>query len=207
MSILHIQIGYSPTTLLIFTILVLVLGLCIAAIWIGWWMQNRGRTLSPYTGLPLRKTTELSYSSLAKVHNYLTSYLQYDNRMFIIRRASYCRDTGRIFPDSVTWFGEIKMNWGFLRKRYPGNWISWGSLNKDQQDAVRAFHETLADFQTEFSCPEPAPRYIDDKFVYSKPGPLYVDLDSKTLLGWKSIPDSDLEVLIVQKPNKQSLRL
>ena len=34
----------------------------------------------------------------------------------------------------------------------------------------------------------------------TRPGPLYVDIETKVLLGWKVVPGTDLEVLIVQKP-------
>lgn len=168
--------------------------------WYSWWFTNPKHALSPYTGLPLRLATEISYYSAEKVVLYMLSYHQYDNKPFRFKNAAFCRETGRIFPKCVTWFDTIRIDWTFLQKRFPGTYVSWGSLNEDQQKAVREVHETLAGFQTDISCPEPSPRNIDPAFAYVSPGPLYVDLETKILLGWKIVPDTEIEVLIVQKP-------
>lgn len=196
--------GFSFVFVMTFTIIIIFL-MMVGFLWIGWWMQDRQRTLSPYTGLPLRRATELSYDNREKIQKFLVEFGQYDNRMFNLRYASFCRETGRVFPDSITWFGEIKVNWTFLQKRYSGDWLSWGSLNRDQQDDIREAHESLEGFQTEFSCPVSSPRYIEDIYSYSKPGPLYVDLSTKTLLGWKCVPYTQLEVLVVQKPRSNKI--
>ncbi len=135
-----------------------------------------------------------------KVYRYLFFLQQYDNRMFNIQRAAFCRETGRLFPNSVSWLDTIHVDWTFLRKRYPGNWISWGSLTPGQQEAIKHAHHTLDGYQTTISSPHPSPRAIVEEYAYTQPGPLYVDLDTKVLLGWKSVPDCDIEVLIVQKP-------
>jgi hypothetical protein len=92
------------------------------------------------------------------------------------------------------------VDWNFLQKRYPGKYVSWGSLTEDQKKEVREQHVSLEGFQTEFSCPEPMPRAIEPKYAFIKPGPLYVDIDHKVLLGWKEVPGTEMEVLIVQKP-------
>lgn len=120
--------------------------------------------------------------------------------MFDFEKAALCRETGRIFPNAVSWLGIIKVDWTFLNKRYPGNYVSWGSLSDSQQEMIRSYHHSLEDFQTEISCKEPAPSKVDPESAASIPGPLYVDLDTKVLLGWKSVPLTDLEVLVVQKP-------
>lgn len=163
-------------------------------------MQNRQRTLSPYTGLPLRRAVELSYDSIEKINRFMTGFSQYDNRAFPIKRAAFCRETSRVFSYAITWFGEISIGWDFLQKRYPGHWVSWGSLSLIQQEAIREVHQSLEGFQTEFSSSAAAPRFIEDQYAYIKPGPLYVDIETKIVLGWKKVPGTDLEVLIVQKP-------
>lgn len=188
--------------LLSFSILFSLFSL-VAVFWYTWWFTNPKHSLSPFTGLPLRFATEISYYSAEKVVRYLLSYHQYDNRPFLFKKAAFCRETGRIFTDCVTWFGSIKVDWTYLQKRYPGNYVSWGSLNEDQKKAIKEEHETLLGFQTEYSCPEPAPRNIDSEYIYASPGPLYVDLHTKVLLGWKIVPDTELEVLIVQKPSRK----
>ncbi|MBA3721782.1 MAG: hypothetical protein H0W88_05215 [Parachlamydiaceae bacterium] len=190
--------------LLAFAILITFFSL-VALFWYSYWFTHRTHSLSPYTGLPLRRATELSYYASERVWIYLKDLHQYDNRPFQFNRAAYCRETGRIFINCVTLFDTIRVDWNFLQKRYPGSYISWGSLNSYQQEAIRDAHESLAGYQTEISSPEPAPRAIGSDFTVVKPGPLYVDLDSKILLGWKQVPDTNLEVLIVQFPKKRAV--
>jgi len=168
--------------------------------WIGWRMTLRSQAVSPYTGVPLRRTSEVSYYSAERILKFLYDFHQYDNRIFKLRRAAFCRETGRIFQDCITLFDTIKVDWTFLRKRYPGNWVSWGSLNREQQEAIRQAHSSLNGFQIQDSSPHPSPRAIESEHAYSKPGPLYVDLETKILLGWKVVPETEFEVLIVQKP-------
>jgi hypothetical protein len=170
--------------------------------WIGWRISQRTQAVSPYTGVPLRRTSEISYYSAEKILRYLYDLRQYDNRIFKLSKSAFCRETGRIFQDCVTIFDTIKIDWTFLQKRYPGNWISWGSLSKEQQDAIREVHTSLEKFQTIESSPTPAPRLIESEYVYTKPGPLYVDLETKVLLGWQVVPGTEFEILIVQKPIK-----
>lgn len=125
---------------------------------------------------------------------------EFHNNIFDIDKSSFCRDTGRIFPKSVTWYGVIKVDWSFLEKRFPGHWVSWGSLTDLQQKAILDAHHRVEGYQMEFSSSAPNPRGITPEFAFSKPGPLYVDLDSKVLLGWKMVPESNFEVMIIQKP-------
>jgi hypothetical protein len=183
--------------------ILLAFGVMFLGFWVGWWYSHRSQGLSPYTGLPLRRATELPYYSAERVMRYLYDYHQYDNRIFKLSKAAFCRETGRIFTNCVTWLDIVKLDWTFLQKRYPGHWVSWGSLNDQQKDAIRAAHDSLEGFQIHKSSPEPAPRAISQEYIFEKPGPLYVDMQTKVLLGWKVVPDTDLEVLIVQKPIRQ----
>ncbi len=61
-------------------------------------------------------------------------------------------------------------------------------------------HESLEGFQIELSSKTANPRAIEPQYALAQPGPLYVDIDSLVLVGWKSVPYTDLEVLIVQRP-------
>lgn len=182
------------------SIILLSFTLLFALFWIGWKFTKRSHSVSPYTGIPLRRTSELSYYSAEKVLRFLFDLKQYDNRIFKLSRAAFCRETGRIFIDSVTWLDTINVDWTFLQKRYPGHYVSWGSLSKELKESILAFHPSLEGFQTEHSSPSPAPRAIEPEYIYTKPGPLYVDLDTNVLLGWKQVPGTELEVLIVQQP-------
>ena len=190
------------SVLLIAGIIFLAFGLLFAIFWFGWWISKHTQGVSPYTGLPLRNCTDLSYFVAERVLLFLDDLHQYDNRIFKIRKAVFCRETGRIFQDCVSWFDTVRLDWTFLQKRYPGHYVSWGSLNREQQEAIREVHDSLEGFQTEQSSPSPAPRAIEPEYLFTKPGPLYADLQTKVLLGWKMVPDTELEVLIVQKPTK-----
>ena len=170
--------------------------------WLTWrTFQQTGGT-SPYTSFPLRPADELPYYTIERIYHYLNGYHQFDNRMFDVKKAAFCRETGRIFPDAISWLWGIHVDWSFLRKRSTGHYVSWGSLSHDQQREILERHEGLDGFQTEFSSPHPLPKEITAEYIYTKPGPLYVDLETKTVVGWKEVPGTELEVLIVQKPVK-----
>lgn len=180
---------------LLVTVIVLF-GLCVY----GVWLSSQPDSLSPYSRLPMRRGSDLSYFAAEKTLRFLYNTHQYDNRIFSLKRSAVCRETGRIFPNAITWYDKIVLDWTFLQKRYPGVYVSWGSLTEDQKEIVRAAHDTLEGFQVEFSSPNPSPKMIEAKYALTKPGPLYVDLETRVLLGWKMVPYTDLEVLIVQKP-------
>jgi len=187
--------------LLLFLVLLGLLASFVYEIW-----MNRSTTCPcPYTGRALRKGSDIHWMTIEKVLRYLYNMHDYHNRMFDVTRAAHCRDTGRLFPDALTWHGSMKVDWGFLQKRYPGNFVSWGSLTEEQQIAIIDRHKSLEGFQTEISSRNPSPRKIEKEYVYTKPGPLYVDIDTGILLGWKCVPDTELEVLILQKPEEKYL--
>lgn len=171
------------------------------------WLHKVPNALSPYTRHPLRPGSEISYYAANKVLRFLYDRHEYDNRIFDLRRAAVCRDTGRIFPNAITWYNKIKVDWSFLAKRYPGNYVSWGSLSAAQQVFIAAHHDSLKGFQTEISSTQIQPKAIEASCAYSKPGPLYVDIDTGVLLGWVCVPDTDMEVLIVQHPKRPLKKL
>jgi hypothetical protein len=183
-------------------IILVSFALLVLAFWLGWRWTQRSHSVSPYTGLPLRRMTSISYYSAERILRFLHDLHQYDNRIFKLSRAAFCRETGRIFQDCVTWYDTINVDWTFLQKRYPGHYVSWGSLSKELQDSIREAHGSLEGFQTEYSSPTPSPRAVEPEYAYTKPGPLYVDPVTKVLLGWKVVPGTEFEVLIVQKPIK-----
>lgn len=182
-----------------------VFALLMGILFFSRWMSRHDSCPSPYTGTPLRRASTLSYSAMVKVLRYLNGFHQYDNRIFLFRKASFCRETERIFPNSITWYDAIRLDWNFLNERYPGNWVSWGSLADDQKAEIYYLHDSLEGFQVQYSSKKPSPRQVEPEYAYMKPGPLYVDLDTKILMGWKLVPDSDLEVLIVQKPKPKAI--
>jgi hypothetical protein len=184
-----------------FIILSVFLGLFIVFM-VSIWLSKHQDCPSPYTGSPLRHGENLSYETKKIILKYLYHLNQYENQMFELRKAAICRETGRIFPNGITWFNRISVDWTFLNKRYPGDFISWGSLSREQQLSVRMAHDTLEGFQTEYSSSNPSPRKIEEEFALASPGPLYVDINTKVVMGWKRVPETELELLIVQKPKK-----
>lgn len=124
----------------------------------------------------------------------------YSNRLFEVRSSALCRETGRLFPNSLTWYDTLDVDWNFLQKRRPGQYVSWGSLTKDQQEYLKEIHGDLEGFQLEYSSPTPLPKAVEPNYAMTKPGPLYVDIDTYVLMGWKIVPGTDLEVLIVKMP-------
>lgn len=185
----------------LFALLVILVVLALLGLFLfGIWKQKRPPCLSPYSRQPLQPASGMSYEAAGRVLRFLYNMHQYDNRIFDLSRAAICRETGRIFPDAVNWYNAIRVDWGFLQKRYPGEYVSWGCLTDDQKMAVAALHDSLEGFQTEFSSPNPQPRAIEAKYALAKPGPLYVDIRTNVLLGWKIVPGTELEVMVVQKP-------
>jgi hypothetical protein len=181
-------------------VLAIILFVLIGLFIFGWWLNGQKDSVSPYTGHLLRRGSDLSYYSKERILRFLYEMHQYDNRIFEIRKAAVCRETGRIFPNALTWYDRVKVDWSFLQKRYPGHYVSWGSLSDFQKEHVMMHHHTLKDFQIEVSSPTSSPRFIEREYAYTKPGPLYVDLDTYVLLGWKCVPRTNFEVLVVQKP-------
>jgi hypothetical protein len=164
------------------------------------WIRRNAEGISPYTGLPLRRAQDLPYESAKKILQFLYEKQDYDNRMFDLKTAAICRETGRIFPNCISWLDTIHVDWTFLTKRFPGSYVSWGSLTDAQQHRIQREHYSLEGFQTDRSSPQSAPSAIEKEYIYLKPGPLYVDINSHVLLGWQCVPNSEFEVLIVQRP-------
>lgn len=176
--------------------------LLFAACIIGVWARRHAIGKSPYTGVPLRRGSDLPYYSAKKILEFLFFRQEYDNQIIDLKKAAYCRETGRVFPNAVTWYGTLEVNWDFIQKRFPGNFVSWGSLTQDEIVAVCKAHGSLEGFQTDKSSIHPAPKDVDQECIFAKPGPLYVDIKTKVLVGWQCVPDTEFEVLIVQRPKR-----
>jgi len=198
-----LAVAPEPFDVIVFSLVILLTfaGL-IALLLIGIYVDRHRTSPSPYTGLPLRRAEDIPYFSKERILRYLYNYHEYDNRILSFKKSSFCRDTGRIFQNSVNLLGMIKVDWNFLSHRHPGKYVSWGSLGMAQKRYIMERHHSLEGFQTEYSSPEPAPKNISREFSYYSPGPLYVDLDTNILLGWKIVPETEFEVLIVQHPIK-----
>jgi hypothetical protein len=174
-----------------------------ALMWLGSRVGNRTGSSSPYTPEPLMRGEDLAFSALLSVNDFLDKTCDTDNMPFEISEAAICRQTGRIFSNALNTFKAVSVQWDFLERRHPGHWISWGSLDAVQKEEITRLHDSLEGFQYEQSCTNPRPEKIDTYHSILKPGPLYVDVKTHTLLGWKCVPGTSLEVLIVQKPKTE----
>lgn len=192
---------HSSSVLYFSLIILATFFLLFGIFWFSWWYARRPTCLSPYSGLPLRRGSDLSYYNMERVVRYLYELHESSNPIIDLRKAAVCRETGRIFQNSINWLDLINVDWDFLTKRREGNYVSWGSLSQDQKIHLIEIHDDLEGFQIEFSSENPLPRAVEPKYAMLKPGPLYVDIDSYVLVGWKMIPDTDLEVLIVKHPS------
>jgi hypothetical protein len=191
----------STGDIVLFSLIVfLVLMGLLAYFLIAFWRGKRKADVSPYTGMPLRYAIEIPYATRDKVNKYLSELRDYDNPIIDWEKAAFCRDTGRIFPHCVTWTGNIKLDWSFLTGRFKGHFVSWGSLSESSRKEIVKAQGSLWGFQTDLSSKNPAPRMIEEEYALIKPGPLYVDPDTKVVVGWREVPDTSLEVLIVKKP-------
>lgn len=199
------EVPAADVFLYAFLILIIFLAL-FAALWLASHLRRKKVALSPYSKQPLRYAEDLSYYNMERVLRYLYDMQDYHNQLISFRRAAFCRETGRIFPDCIDWFGNIQVDWTFLQKKYPGVFVSWGSLTLPQQIAIRDMHISLEGFQTESSSAQPLPKAVEARYVFIKPGPLYVDINTYVLLGWKMVPGTNLEVLVVQRPKAQVTR-
>lgn len=161
---------------------------------------HRRGVASPYSGMPLRHGRELTFEKKDRIHHFLTSIGDYENRPFDFEKAAFCRETGRVFQNCVTWTGKIVLDWNFITKRHKGNFVAWGSLSPEKQKEIKQQHGALEGFQLEMTSKNPSPRLVEESIAMAKPGPLYVDPETCVFVGWKIVPGTELEVLIVQKP-------
>lgn len=197
-------LGQSAIFILLFSF-IFVLLLLSGLLWFGWWVSHKKGSVSPYTKKPMHLGIDVAPSIRRFVNDFLLSHPQPDNPEIDFDKCAFCEETGRLFPDCVNRGEMVRLDWTFLQNRFRGNFVSWGSLSELEQGTLRMCHESLAGFQTEASCVRSRPSEIDTYYGLMKPGPLYVDRASKILLGWKEVPGTQFEVLIVQRPLYDSI--
>ncbi len=198
------MLGQSAIFLLFFSFF-LMLGVFSFLLWIGWWVSTRKGSPCPYTKKPLALGVDIAQSMTKQVEAFMLSHSQPENKPFDFAKAAISEDTGRIFPDCVNRGEIIRLKWDFIQKRHPGNFVSWGSLGEVERATIKMCHESMVGFQLERSSESPMPEAVDVYYAEAKPGPLYVDRQTKILLGWKEVLGTTFEVLIVQKPIYQSI--
>jgi hypothetical protein len=188
------------------SLLLLALGFLLAGAlllllwWTGYWLSNKSTQSSPYGQGSLRRADELSFSASMHLQNFLNGLEDDCEALIDVSRSAICARTGRIFPDVINRWGELSLDWRFLRRCYDKPLVSWGSLSSDAQQHLRARHRSLEGFQTELSSQRARPQDVEYELAVLKPGPLYVDPKTAVVVGWKMVPCTDLEVLVRQKP-------
>jgi len=198
------SLGQSAIFVLLFAFFLVLLMLS-GLLWFGWWVSNKRGSVSPYTKKPMALGIDVVPSIRHFVNDFLLSHPQPDNPEIDFDTCAICEETGRIFPDCVTRGELVRLDWTFINKRFPGNFVSWGSLSELEQGTLRMCHESLAGYQTEISSVFSRPSEVDSYYALMKPGPLLVDRQTKILLGWKEVPGTQFEVLIVQRPIYESI--
>ena len=197
-------LGQEAIWMILLSFLFVIALLC-GLLWLGWWVTKTRGSLSPYSKQPMMLGVDLATSIARQIEEFLKSLPQPDNPPFDMTSAAICRETGRIFPDVVRRGEIIHLNWQFLNTRFRGNWVSWGSIDKTKQAMIRLCHHSLDGFQIENSCPNSLPQDITPTYAFTKPGPLYVDVTKKILLGWQQVPGTYFEVLVVKRPDFESI--
>jgi hypothetical protein len=198
------SVGEGAIFLLLFSFFFIIA--CLGfLLWYGWFVSTKRGSVSPYSKQPMKLGVDVAPSISRLVEEFLLSHSQPENPPFDFKWAAICEQTGRIFPDAVGRGERVRLDWDFLQKRFPGSFVSWGSLSEMEQAQIRLVHESMQGFQTQTSCPQSMPKEISSYYALAKPGPLYVDRATKILLGWKEVLHTDYEVLIVQRPIYDSI--
>lgn len=183
---------------------VFILCLMLFMLWFGWWASQKRGSRSPYSGCPMMFGVDLPISVGKRINDFLGSFDPTDNPQIDLPFAAICRETKRVFPKCVI-KGFVSLSWRFLKDRCAGTWISWGSLTETQKAYFKLHHISLEGFQTGDSSQNRLPEHVGSYHALLKPGPLYVDLQTKKAMGWRMVPDTEFEVLIVKRPDYESI--
>jgi hypothetical protein len=198
------DVGFQ-TILLVFASLLAVLVILFLLLWIGWKKEGVRGNKCPYCGRPMRLGIDVARSITEMVNGFLAEQPQPENPQIDFARAAYCPVTGRIFPECVSGTEQISLSWNFIRRRCEGTFVSWGALSEDEKGILKLLHGSLEGFQIEQSSSHLRPEEVEEDFSSLSPGPLYIDRKTKVVVGWKKVPGTYFEVLVVQQPRFQSL--
>jgi hypothetical protein len=182
-----------------------VLFVLFSLLWVGWKEEAIRGDRSPYAKCPMRLGVDIAKTIARMVNVFLAEYPPEDNPQINFEMAAYCSETGRIFSNCVTSSEKIRLSWEFLSARTSGTFISWGAISKEEQGVIKLLHDSLEGFQLEKSSARIRPQDVEEEYARLSPGPLYVDRRTRILMGWKKVPGTRFEVLIVQRPKYQSL--
>ena len=191
--------------ILIIASLVAILGLFCFLLWFSWKKEKiRGNTC-PYCKEPMCLGIDVARSMTNMVDVFMEDQPQPENPKIDFALAAYCPVTGRIFPNCIGPNEQVMLAWDFLNKRHKGAYVSWGALSEEERGILKLLHGSLEGFQTEQSSNQHRPEDVEEEFSSLAPGPLYVDRKERVVIGWKKVPGTHFEVLVVQRPRFQSL--
>jgi hypothetical protein len=182
-----------------------ILGLFVFLLWFGWKKEKVRGSTCPYCKEPLCLGIDAARSMTAMADVFMEDQPQPENPKIDFTTAAYCPTSGRIFPNCVGANEQVVLSWDFLSKRYHGNYISWGSLSEEERGILLLLHGSLEGYQTEKSSKRVRPEDVEEELYSLSPGPLYVDRKERVVIGWKKVPGTHFEVLVVQRPRFQSL--
>jgi hypothetical protein len=191
--LLNIDIIRWGESALIATILGLLvfIGLISLFFALGWYITNRPGAVSPYSKREMAPGSVIAFRSVEKIEDFFEDIQSQENRSFNLERAAVCRETGRIFPNCLSNFDVVTLNRNYLSAVHPGQYIDWEVLGPREQAIILAKHNDVSGYQ------------IGDqrtKFQGQPIPSLYVDISTNTLIGWKKVPGTELQILVVQKP-------
>lgn len=149
--------------------------LILIILYAGWKWTNGRWGKSPFTGANLKLGSELTFDAANKVSRYMLDHSSDQNPGFDITRAAICPDTGRIFPNAIGELEIPKVSKNYLVHLAKGEWTPVSSLSDKGK-------ERLINHVEDFSS------YAQDS--------LYIDLNTATLIGWKRVPGTSLQLLI-----------
>lgn len=155
-----------------------------ATYYLYWWSHLKGRK-SPFSGKLLARGEEIFYACAEKIYFFSSELSQPENASFDLAEAVFCRETNRIFPSSINAFGEINLIRNYLKKYYPSKLVPWFRLTDSEKVKLASMHSSLEGFQIGKSL---------------SLGPLFVDRKRSILVGWKRIPETKMEIIVIQKP-------
>jgi hypothetical protein len=193
------------TIILIIASLGAILGLLSFLLWFGWKKEKIRGSTCPYCKEPMRLGIDVARSITNMVDAFMQEQTQPENPKIDFVTAAFCPTSGRIFPNCVGVNEQITLSWNFLNNRYKGTYVSWGSLSAEEQGILKLLHGSLEGYQTEQSSKRLRPEDVEEEFYSLAPGPLYVDRRERVVIGWKKVPGTYFEVLVVQRPRFQSL--
>lgn len=198
------ELGQSAVWVLLlafFFVLIFMAGV----LFFGWWVAKKRGTVSPFSKKPMMLGVDMPFSIAKQIEEFVKSLPQPENPPFEMSKAAVCRETGRIIPNAVMRGEIVRLTPRYINERYPGNWVSWGSLTEEQKGIVKLHHREIPAYQMEHSSRNRFPQSAEQYYAVMKPGPLYVDMTTKTFLGWLVAPGTYFEVLVVKKPDFESI--